>query len=75
VLLLIATVVLAILLLLCKQLLLFVQELFWLNLEEGYFACQFNSSEQFLKIFRLSRLCDGVSDCFQASDELRDYLK
>jgi hypothetical protein len=54
---------------------LFVQELFWLNLEEGYFACQFNSSEQFLKIFRLSRLCDGVSDCFQASDELRDYLK
>ena len=35
------------------------EELFWLNLEEGYFACQLNQSENFLKIFKLSRLCDG----------------
>ena len=35
-------------------------ELFWLNLEEGYFACQVNASEKYLKLFKLSRLCDGV---------------
>ena len=31
-----------------------------LSLLQGYFACQLNKSEQFLKIFRLSRLCDQV---------------
>jgi EGF domain len=50
-------------------------ELFWLNIEEGYFACQVNSSEKYLKIFRLSRLCDGIVDCFEGSDELGDALK
>ena len=50
-------------------------ELFWLNIEEGYFACQVNSSEKYLKLFKLSRLCDGVEDCFEASDELVDQLK
>ena len=50
-------------------------ELFWLNLEEGYFACQLNQSENFLKIFKLSRLCDGRDDCYQGSDELSDDLR
>ena len=51
------------------------EELFWLNLEEGYFACQLNQSEKFLKIFKLSRLCDGKEDCYQGSDELREDLR
>ena len=51
------------------------EELFWLNLEEGYFACQLNQSENFLKIFKLSRLCDGKGDCYQGSDELSDELR
>ena len=51
------------------------QELFLLNLEEGYFACQLNQSEKFLKIFKISRLCDGTSDCYQGSDELYDELR
>ena len=51
------------------------EELFWLNLEEGYFACQLNQSEKFLKIFKLSRLCDGREDCYQGSDELREDLR
>jgi hypothetical protein len=50
-------------------------ELFWLNIEEGYFACQVNASEKYLKLFKLSRLCDGIGDCFEASDELSDELK
>ena len=51
------------------------EELFWLNLEEGYFACQLNQSEKFLKIFKLSRLCDGKEDCYQGSDEPREDLR
>ena len=50
-------------------------ELFWLNLEEGYFACQVNASEKYLKLFKLSRLCDGFEDCFEATDELTEKLK
>ena len=50
-------------------------ELFWLNLEEGYFGCQINGSDKYVKIFKLSRLCDGVPDCYRASDELKDHLK
>eukprot|EP00094_Tigriopus_californicus_P008215 TCALIF_07911-PA protein Name:"Similar to Nid2 Nidogen-2 (Rattus norvegicus)" AED:0.21 eAED:0.21 QI:0/1/0.77/1/0.87/1/9/315/2645 len=34
-----------------------------------------NTSEKFLKLFQLSRLCDGVDDCFMGSDELRDEHK
>ena len=50
-------------------------ELFWLNIEESYFACQVNASEKYLKIFKLSRLCDGYEDCYQASDELSENHK
>jgi len=50
-------------------------ELFWLNLEEGYFACQLNESEKFLKIFRISRLCDYKEDCYKGSDELQKDLR
>ena len=42
---------------------------------QGYFACQLNKSEQFLKIFRLSRLCDQRPDCFKGSDELEKDLR
>ena len=42
---------------------------------QGYFACQLNKSEQFLKIFRLSRLCDQRPDCFKGSDELVKDLR
>ena len=42
---------------------------------QGYFACQLNKSEQFLKIFRLSRLCDQRPDCFKGSDELEEDLR
>ena len=51
------------------------EELFWLNLEEGYFACQLNESEKFLKIFKISRLCDYKDDCYLGSDELYDELR
>jgi len=51
------------------------EELFWLNLEEGYFACQLNESEKFLKIFRISRLCDYKEDCYKGSDELQKDLR
>ena len=70
------------------------EELFWLNIEEGYFACQvsrylglsrniyniyipfqLNQSQKFLKIFKISRLCDFTEDCYQGSDELSDELR
>ena len=50
-------------------------EVFWLNIEESYFACQVNASEKYLKIFKLSRLCDGNEDCYQGSDELSENHK
>lgn len=47
---------------------------FWLNVDDGYFACQVNSTETFVKVFKISRLCDGLPDCFQGADELKDFL-
>lgn len=51
------------------------REVFFLNLEDGYFGCQVNESTQILQLYELSKLCDGVSDCYKASDELRTELK
>lgn len=51
------------------------QEIFLLNLEDGYFGCQVNKSQDFLQLFELSRLCDGTNECFLGSDELPSRLK
>lgn len=51
------------------------QEIFLLNLEDGYFGCQVNESTDFLQLFELSRLCDGQSQCFQGTDEMALELK
>ena len=50
-------------------------EVFFVNLEEGYFGCQVNASAEFLQIFKVSKLCDGTSDCYLGSDEDRKELK
>nr|CAD7194744.1 unnamed protein product [Timema douglasi] len=51
------------------------REIFFLNLEDGYFGCQVNESTDVLQLYELSKLCDGTSDCFMASDELTKELK
>lgn len=51
------------------------QEIFLLNLEDGYFGCQVNSSQDFLQLFELSRLCDGQAQCYLGTDELETPLK
>jgi hypothetical protein len=51
------------------------QEIFLLNLEDGYFGCQVNASQDFLQLFELSRLCDGQTQCYLGSDELESQLK
>lgn len=51
------------------------REIFFLNLENGYFGCQANESTHILQLYELSKLCDGVPDCYKASDELRTELK
>lgn len=51
------------------------QEIFLLNLEDGYFGCQVNSSQDFLQLFELSRLCDGQAQCYLGTDELVGPLK
>lgn len=51
------------------------REVFFLNLEDGYFGCQVNESTQILQLYELSKLCDGVPDCYKASDELKSELK
>lgn len=34
-----------------------------------------NESVEFLQIYDLSRLCDGLQDCYMGSDEKRKELK
>jgi hypothetical protein len=51
------------------------REIFFLNLEDGYFGCQVNDSRDVLQLYELSKLCDGAPDCFMGSDELRKELK
>ncbi|XKL63797.1 hypothetical protein PGB90_006161 [Kerria lacca] len=51
------------------------REIFFLNLEDGYFGCQVNQSTDVLQLYELSKLCDGYQDCFQGSDELARELK
>lgn len=51
------------------------REVFFLNLEDGYFGCQVNESTDYLQLYELSKLCDGTSDCYLGSDELHDKLK
>ena len=51
------------------------REIFFLNLEDGYFGCQVNESTDVLQLYELSKLCDGTPNCFMGSDELRKELK
>jgi hypothetical protein len=51
------------------------REIFFLNLEDGYFGCQVNESTTVLQLFELSHLCDGTPNCFMGSDELSKELK
>lgn len=51
------------------------QEIFLLNLEDGYFGCQVNESQDFLQLFELSRLCDGQTQCYLGTDEMAAPLK
>lgn len=53
----------------------FRNEVFFLNLEDGYFGCQVNESTDYLQLYELSKLCDGNQDCFLGSDELNKELK
>ncbi|OTF72533.1 hypothetical protein BLA29_011194, partial [Euroglyphus maynei] len=41
----------------------------------GYFGCQVNESTDYLQLFELSKLCDGLPQCFQGSDEITLELK
>ncbi|KAL7740758.1 hypothetical protein ACLKA6_012373 [Drosophila palustris] len=50
-------------------------EVFFLNLEDGYFGCQVNESTDYLQLYDLSKICDGNQDCFLGSDELSKELK
>lgn len=51
------------------------REIFFLNLEDGYFGCQVNESTDVLQLFELSKLCDGTPNCYLGSDELTKELK
>lgn len=51
------------------------REIFFLNLEDGYFGCQVNESTDVLQLYELSKLCDGTPNCYLGSDELRKELK
>lgn len=51
------------------------REVFFLNLEDGYFGCQVNESTDVLQLLELSKLCDSRTDCYQGVDEQRSRLK
>ena len=51
------------------------KEVFFVNLEEGFFGCQVNETADVLQIFKINKLCDGVSDCYRGSDENSKELK
>ncbi|XP_071552987.1 uncharacterized protein [Panulirus ornatus] len=51
------------------------KEIFFLNLEDGYFGCQVNESTDVLQLFEVSKLCDGTPNCFLGSDENINELK
>ncbi|KAL6264866.1 hypothetical protein P5V15_004961, partial [Pogonomyrmex californicus] len=51
------------------------REVFFLNLEDGYFGCQVNESTDVLQLLELSKLCDHRADCYQGADEQRNRLK
>ena len=51
------------------------REVFFVNLEEGFFGCQVNETADVLQIFKIKKMCDGVSDCFRGSDENSKDLK
>jgi hypothetical protein len=50
-------------------------EVFFLNLEDGFFGCQVNASVDILQLFEISKLCDGVPHCYGGSDESNEKLK
>ena len=51
------------------------KEVFFVNLEEGFFGCQVNETLEVLQIFKIEKLCDGISDCYLGSDENSKELK
>ena len=51
------------------------KEVFFVNLEEGFFGCQVNETLEVLQIFKIEKLCDGTSDCYLGSDENPKELK
>ena len=51
------------------------KEVFFVNLEEGFFGCQVNETLEVLQIFKIEKLCDGTSDCYRGSDENQKELK
>ena len=51
------------------------KEIFFDNLEEGFFGCQVNETLEVLQIFKIEKLCDGTSDCYLGSDENQKELK
>ena len=50
-------------------------EVFFVNLEDGFFGCQVNASVDILQLFEISKLCDGKPNCYLGSDESNKKLK
>ena len=51
------------------------REVFFVNLEDGFFGCQVNASVDILQLFEISKLCDGTPNCYLGSDESNPRLK